>query len=78
MPRLHLTDEQISALLAQTDVLRDPAGCNHTVARPTGKTWDAPGHPIHGKQSHVCVSCETSRTLRVTDVVWPTLKPAGE
>ncbi|MFA6042482.1 MAG: hypothetical protein WCV85_05490 [Patescibacteria group bacterium] len=78
MPRLHLTDEQISALLAQAGLFRDPAGCDHAVAQPTGGIWDAPGHPIHEKQSHVCADCETSRTLRVTPFVWPILKKVGE
>jgi hypothetical protein len=74
MTLLNLTDAEIAELITKCAILRDPHECDHRVVRPTKTIWNAPGHPIHGKSGTVCVSCETSKTVKITPFEFPILQ----
>lgn len=77
MTPLNLTNEEAALVIAKAAIPRDPHGCAHSVLRPSGRFWVAPGNIIHGKQSADCVSCETSRAVTITPFEFPNLR-SGE
>ncbi len=44
------------------------------VIRPMGKTWDAPGHPLNGKEMCECLQCGTSVSHTIAPFVFPQLR----
>ena len=47
--------------------------CKHTVLRPSGRKYHAPGHKIDGAESCDCPNCKTSLAKHIRPFVFPQL-----